>query len=140
MSTRTTTSRDAAALPLAAQMLADEHGRHANRLASIKRMSTRLAILDAFMPAITAAGIELNLDEVHDWGGKTIYLGSGILDHTRNAKLANVLMASGMSPLLRTDYDYGNNDVRLELVKGRLRLSLNIDGRAKHLLKVPACA
>lgn len=140
MSSRTTISRDEAPRPLGAQLLAFEHGRHADRLAAIKRMGTRLALLDAFMPALAAAGMVLNLDEVADWGGKTIYLGSGILDHTRNAKLANLLLAGGMRVDVRKDYDFGAKDVRLELVKGRLRVSINIDGRSKHLLEVPACA
>lgn len=123
---------------LAESLLAYEHGRHADRLASIKRMGARLALLDAFMPAIAAAGIVLNLDDVREWGGKTIYLGSGLLDHSRNAKLANVLLACGMRVAERKEYDYGHGDVRLELVKGRLCVSLSIDGRSKHLLEVPA--
>lgn len=140
MSTRTTARRNAPPKPLAAQLLAYEHGRHADRLAAIKRMSARLALLDAFMPALAAADIVLNLDEVHDYSGKAIYLGSGILDHTRNARLANVLVRAGMRVDARKDYDYGQQDVRLELAKGRLRVSITIDGRAKHLLEVPACA
>ena len=123
---------------LAESLLAYEHGRHADRLAAIKRMGARLVLLDAFMPAIAAAGLVLNLDDVHDWGGKTIYLGSGVLDHSRNARLANVLLACGMRVADRKEYDYGHGDVRLELVKGRLRVSLSIDGRSKHLLEVPA--
>lgn len=140
MSSRSTTRRDEAPKPLGAQLLAYEHARHADRLAGIKRMAARLALLDAFMPAIAAAGIVLNLDEVRDWGSKAIYLGSGVLDRTRNVKLANVLMAAGMRVDVRKEYDYGDRDLRLELVKGRLRVSINIDGRAKHLLEVPACA
>lgn len=124
---------------LAESLLAYEHGRHADRLAAIKRMGARLALLDAFMPAIAAAGIVLNLDEIHDYRvGKTIYLGSGFPDHSRNAKLANVLLACGMRVADRKEYDYGHGDVRLDLVKGRLRVSLSIDGRSKHLLEVPA--
>lgn len=140
MSSRSTIRRAEAPKPLGDQMLAFEHARHADRLAAIKRMAARLALLDAFMPALGAAGMVLNLDEVTDWGGKAIYLGSGILDHTRNAKLANLLMAGGMRVESRKDYDFGAKDVRLELVKGRLRVSINIDGRSKHLLEVPACA
>lgn len=138
MSSRTTARQDEAPKPLGAQLLAFELGRHADRLAAIKRMGARLVLLDAFMPAITAAGLVLNLEDVRDWGGKTIYLGSGLLDHSRNAKLANVLLACGMRVADRKEYDYGHGDVRLELVKGRLRVSLSIDGRSKHLLEVPA--
>lgn len=140
MSSRSPARRDAAPEPLGAQLLAYEHAHHAARLASIKRMAARLALLDAFMPALAAAGIVLHPDEVRDWGGKAIYLGSSILDHTRNARLANVLLAAGMRVDVRQEYEYGTQDVRLELVKGRLRVSINIDGRAKHLLEVPACA
>lgn len=141
MSRRTATRRDnapEAPKPLGAQLLAYEQGRHADRLAAIKRMGARLVLLDAFMPAIAAAGIVLNLDQVNDWGGKTIYLGSGILDHSLNAKLANVLLACGMRVAERKEYDHSHKDVRLELMKGRLRVSLSIDGRSKHLLEVPA--
>ncbi len=139
MSKRTAARRDEAPKPLGAQLLAFELARHADRLAAIKRMGARLALLDAFMPAIAAAGIVLNLDEIHDyWAGKTIYLGSGFPDHSRNAKLANVLLACGMRVAERKEYDYGHGDVRLDLVKGHLRVSLSIDGRGKHLLEVPA--
>lgn len=138
MSSRPTARQDEAPKPLGPQLLAFELGRHADRLAAIKRMGARLVLLDAFMPAITAAGLVLNLEDVRDWGGKTIYLGSGLLDHSRNAKLANVLLACGMRVADRKEYDYGHGDVRLELVKGRLRVSLSIDGRSKHLLEVPA--
>lgn len=138
MSSRPTARQDEAPKPLGAQLLAFELGRHADRLAAIKRMGARLVLLDAFMPAIAAAGLVLNLEDVRDWGGKTIYLGSGLLDHSRNAKLANVLLACGMRVADRKEYDYGHGDVRLELVKGRLRVSLSIDGRSKHLLEVPA--
>ena len=138
MSSRHNARQDEAPKPLGAQLLAFELARHADRLAAIKRMGARLVLLDAFMPAIAAAGLVLNLDDVHDWGGKTIYLGSGVLDHSRNAKLANVLLACGMRVADRKEYDYGHGDVRLELVKGHLRVSLNIDGRGKHLLEVPA--
>lgn len=138
MSKRTAARRDGATEPLSAQLLAYEHERHAARLAAIKRMGARLVLLDAFMPDINAAGLALDLDDVHDWGGKTIYLGSGFLDHSRNAKLANVMLSCGMRVAERKEYDYGHGDVRLELVKGRLRVSLSIDGRSKHLLEVTA--
>ena len=140
MSSRSTTRRDDAPQPLSDQLLAYEHGRHADRLATIKRLGARLALLDAFMPALATAGVVLNLDDLRDWGGKTIYLGSGVLDHSRNAKLVNALLAGGMRVAERKDYDFGAKDVRLELVKGRLRVSITIDGRSKHLLEVPACA
>ncbi len=142
MSSRSTTRRAAAPAPqtLAEKLLANEHERHAARLACIKRMQARLALLDAFMPALNAAGISLHSDDITDWGTKSLYLGSGLLDHKRNAKLANVLLAEGMRVDARKEYDYGTQDVRLELVKGRLRVSISIHGSAKHLLEVPACA
>lgn len=140
MSSRSTTRRSDAPQPLSGQMLAFEQARHAARLATIKRMGARLALLDAFMPALAVAGIVLNLDDINDWGGKTIYLGSGIMDHARNARLANVLVAGGMRIDVRREHDHGAKDVWLELVKGRLRVAIGIDGRSKHLLEVPTCA
>ncbi|RYF02260.1 MAG: hypothetical protein EOO32_00760 [Comamonadaceae bacterium] len=143
MSSRSTTRRDESPKPLGEQMLAFEHERHADRLAAIKRMGARLVLLDAFTPAMAAAGIALNMDEVNDWGGKTVYIGSGSVDHKRNAKLVNVLVAGGMRVAERREHARSFStfkDVRFELVKGRLRLSICVDGRATHLLEVPACA
>ena len=139
MKTTRKTAASAPKLSLEQRLLAIESARHAGRLEAIKRMRARLALLQAFIPAIDAAGIWLEMGALSDWGGKSLWISTGVLDHSAAARLVNVLVASGMSVHERKDYG-GAGGSTLHLKKGRLLVTVSVDHRAVHLLEVPACA
>lgn len=118
---------------LVAQAMQFEQQNHAARMANIKHMAGKLAMLDAFMPAVLAAGLRITPDELRCHGGKNLWIGGAILDHARNARLANVLQAHGMRLQERTDHPRAG--ATLTLAKGRLQIRMLIDERAVHLLE-----
>lgn len=136
-----TTRKTAAAVPalsLHQRMQVCELERHKGRLAAIKRMQARLALLDAFMPAIEAANIFLDLPSLTDWSSKSLWLSTGVLNHSASAQLVNVLVAAGMAVSERKDHPGG--DATVHLKKGRLQLTVSVDRRAVHLLEASRCA
>lgn len=139
MTTTRKTAASAQALSLPQRLQALELERHAARLAAIKRMHARLVLLDAFMPAIEGAGVPLSLQDMTDWGGKTVSLSVGTLAPSWGAKLVNVLLANGMAVEERKDWPgvYGHSTFYLK--KGRLRVSVMVDARAAHLLELAPC-
>ena len=139
MKTTRKTAASAPAQSLEQRLLLIENARHAGRLEAIKRMRARLALLQAFIPAIDAAGIWLEMGALSDWGGKSLWISTGVLDHPAAARLVNVLVANGMTVHERTDYG-GAAGSTLHLKKGRLLVTVSVDHRAVHLLEVPACA
>lgn len=138
MKTTRKTAAPAPALSLEQRLLAIEQARHAGRLEAIKRMRARLVLLQAFMPAIEAAGIWLDLGALSDWGGKSLWISTRVLDHPAAARLVNVLVANGMTVHERKDYGAGGSTLHLK--KGRLLCTVSVDHSAVHLLEVPACA
>ncbi|MCZ8094664.1 MAG: hypothetical protein O9331_14390 [Acidovorax sp.] len=138
MKTTRRSAGDASAQSLQQRLQAHELARHAARLRSIDRMRARLALLDAFMPAINEAGIHLCLDHLTDYCGDSLWISAGLLSDAATARLANVLLANGMKVESRADFPSGG--CSLHLKKGRLKVSLTIDSRYTSLLEVPACA
>lgn len=136
MNTTRKTAASPQALSLPQRVQALELQRHAGRLAEIKAMHARLVLLEAFLPAIEAAGLSIAWDILHTGGGKSLWLHTGVLDHLGTAHLVNVLVANGMVVVERNDYA-GSSTVHLK--KGRLQVSTLVDHRAVHLLEVPAC-
>lgn len=133
------TAASAPAPSLEQRLLAIENERHKGRLEAIKRMSARLVLLEAFLPAIDAAGIWLDMAAITDWGSKVLWLSTGVLDHAASARLVNLLVANGMTVHDRKDYGNAAGST-LYLKKGRLLVMVMVDHRAVHLLEVPACA
>ena len=119
-------ARTGAAQPstLFEQALQAEHARHAARIAELKNLEGKLRMLDAFMPAIRAAGINLNGSELHGWGGKAIHVMSATLNPQRNAAVERVLRDVGMRELRRADY---STCYSVELRKGHLTVAMTVD-------------
>lgn len=134
------TAASAPALSLHQRMLAIEQARHAGRLEAIQQMHARLALLDAFMPAIVEAGIWLDLAALTQWSRKALWLSTGVLDHAGAAKLVNLLTARGMAVHERVDHGDAVGGATFYLKKGRLLVAIAVDRRALPLLEVPACA
>ena len=128
--TRKTVSRDVrtdvAHITLAAQAAAMEHARHARRMAELKAMHARLRLLDAYMPAIRAAGINVHGEELHSWGGRAINVMAPVLNPKRNATLERVLRDCGLREVRRSDYLHSYS---VELRKGHLIVALTVDTR-----------
>lgn len=104
--------------------LQQEYERHARRLAEIKAMKARLGLLDAFMPALQAAGVPPLLD-LSTWGGKALYVRCcHMTDPARTQKMVDTLIAAGMREVERNTYP---TFIRVVLKKGRLSLSLGVD-------------
>lgn len=140
--TRKTASRDARTdvvhITLAAQAGMVEHARHARRMAELKAMHARLRLLDAYMPAIRAAGISVHGEELHSWGGKAINVISPVLNPKRNATLERVLRDCGMREVRRSDYLYSYS---VELRKRHLIVALTVDTRPlPKALEASKCA
>lgn len=99
--------------------------RHARRVAELKNMRARLKLLDEFVPALKAAGLQLLLEPLTSWGGKSLYIRVAYMtDPTRTQKLMDVLVANGMREVERIDHP---RDFRVDLKKGRLILSMTVD-------------
>lgn len=130
-------ARAAAAQPstLLEQALQAEHARHARRIADLKSMAARLRMLDAYMPAIRAAGINIHGEELHCWGGKSIQVLTPALNPKRNATLENVLRDCGMREVRRADYA---TSASVELRKGHLTIAMTVDVR--HLQQAQGVA
>lgn len=83
---------------------------HARRLAEIKAIAPHLARLDAFIPALAAAGLTVYTDSLHlriEWQGprrlKVLRLAtSGTLDDTLASKWHAALLALGFTEVKRT--------------------------------------
>ena len=117
--------------------LQKEHARHAHRLAALKRMQARLRMLDAFVPALQAAGLHLVLDEINDWCGKELYVRTTYFTSPRETqKLLDVLLSQGMREVERRHY--GATDTVI-VGKGRLRVVVSVD-LPRDLAPVPAAA
>lgn len=102
-----------------------EQVRHADRLAALKRMEARLALLDAYVPALKAAGLSLLISEINDWGGKELYIRSTYFTSpAETQRLLDVLLSEGMKEVERRHY--GPTDTVI-VAKGRLRLVLSVD-------------
>lgn len=128
MQTTRTRNRSAKAvqpITLAAQALQAEQSRHEGRMAMLKRMEARLRMLDAFMPAVRAAGINVHGDELNDWGRGTIYVGGALMNPQRNATLEKVLRAQGMREVGCRRHADGSYTV--ELKKGHLTLCISVE-------------
>ncbi|CAN7471527.1 hypothetical protein [Acidovorax sp. LjRoot194] len=138
MKTTRKTAASAPVLSLHQRIQVCELERHKGRLAAIKRIEARLALLDAFMPAIEAANIFLDLPSLTDWSGRSLWLSTGVLNHPASAQLVNVLVAAGMAVVERKDHPGG--DATVHLKKGRLLLTVLVDRRAVNLLEVSPCA
>lgn len=105
--------------------LRNEHERHASRLATLKRMQARLALLDAYMPALKAAGLHPLLGEINDWSGKDIYLRTTYFTAPEETqRLLDTLLAQGMKEIERRHY--GPTDT-VTVAKGRLQLVISVD-------------
>lgn len=130
-STRKTASRvactDAAPLTLAQQAVQLEQARHARRLAELKAMDARLRLLDAYMPAIRAAGINVHAEELQSWCGKVVHVIAPVLNPKRNATLERVLRDCGMREVRRSDYA---TSYSVELRKGHLIVAISVDTRS----------
>lgn len=122
-------------LTLAAQALQSEQARHALRIAELKSMAARLRMLDAYMPAIRAAGIAIHGEELHSWGGKAIHVIGATLNPQRNATLERVLRDCGMREVRRSDY---TSTYVVELRKGHLSVAMTVEVR--HLQNIQQAA
>lgn len=113
-------------LTLAEQALQLEQARHARRIAELKGLETKLRMLDAYLPAVRAAGISIHGDELHCWGGKTVHVMAPTLNPQRNATLERVLRDCGMREVRRSDY---STCYSVELRKGHLAVAMTVDTR-----------
>ena len=102
-----------------------EHARHANRLATLKRMRARLALLDAYMPALKAAGLHLLIDDITDWGGKDLCVRTTyFISPKETQRLLDTLLAQGLKEVERRHH--GATDTVI-VGKGRLRIVVSVD-------------
>ncbi|GKS83238.1 hypothetical protein AVMA1855_03820 [Acidovorax sp. SUPP1855] len=117
------------------QAMAFENTRHAQRLAQIKSMASKLRTFDSnYMPAIRAAGIPLHADEFNCWGKRSaLYICGATLNPQRNANLETLLRKLGMRETKRTNYPTGG--YAIDLTKGHLTVHLSVDS---HRLPKPA--
>jgi hypothetical protein len=76
---------------------------HRRRLAEIKAMSKKLALLDAFLPALAESGVKLGYREINTWdGGKTLRF-TTFDSREGDKKLFDALIALGFKEIERKD-------------------------------------
>lgn len=118
--------------------LQQEQERHVRRLADIRDMKARLALLDEFVPALRAAGVAPLLAPMAAWGGKELYVRcSHMTDPVRTKKMVDTLIAAGMREVERMAY--GSYD-RVVLKKGRPLVSVLVDLPRQVPAAAPAVA
>lgn len=112
--------------PSTLMALAQEHelARHRSRLQALKAMEAKLRALDAFMPAIRAAGITISGDELNCWTFGRLYIQQPILNRKRNAELERVLRAQGMREV---EVRPGAQGYDVELKKGHLTVCMYVE-------------
>ncbi len=74
---------------------------HRRRLAEIKAMSKKLALLDAFLPALAERGIKLNRRDITTYDGKTLRMPEPMFE--RDNKLSAALIDLGFREIERKD-------------------------------------
>lgn len=104
--------------------LQKENERHAYRLRQLKAMQTKLAQLDAHMPAIRAAGLYLYPAELALDSDKAIHVPLPIFGTQGQQRLIELLQTLGFKEVARKDY---GSFYSLKLGKAHLRLSFNVD-------------
>lgn len=112
---------------LEAAALQAEHVRHAARLREIAAMGAKLRALDAYMPAVRAAGADVHPDDVSHWGWgqkRALRICNATFNERRNVVLERVLREQGMRETGRNDYPGGSYTV--ELTKGHLTVSIAV--------------
>ena len=105
--------------------LQQEQARHARRIKEIKSMEARLAMLDAYMPAIRAAGLTLWLQDLDaNFGDRSLRLTCGLFCSLNHQRLVDLLIDLGFKEVERRD---NNTFSTVMLGKGRLRLQVHVD-------------
>ncbi len=100
----------------------EEERRHTARLRELNRIKAKLVMLDAYMPMIREAGLELNLEYTSGGYRPQSSLSIRAVEFVGNEKqknLVTVLLAAGFK--LADQSDYGNWQIVI-LKKGRLQV------------------
>lgn len=99
---------------------------HAARMAELKAAQKQLAAFEALMPAVRAAGIDVQPDEISflSFGKKTLRVAGAILNDARNVTLERVLIEQGMREVDRSTYSDGS--YWIDLAKGHLRVAITV--------------
>jgi hypothetical protein len=107
---------------------------HRRRLAEIKAMGKKLALLDAFLPALAERGVTLNRRDIASYdGGKTLRFYGSVFED--DSKLFAALIALGFKELERKDIY--SREQKVTLKHGRaLVISLDVK---KAATTVAAC-
>ncbi|CAN7258113.1 hypothetical protein LJR084_001197 [Variovorax sp. LjRoot84] len=112
-----------------------EQSRHARRIKEIKSMEARLAMLDAYMPAIRAAGLTLWLRDLEsNYGDKALRLTCGIFCSLNHQRLLDLLLGQGFNEVERNEHGSFSSVV---VGKGRLRLHINVDKPLELAIPAP---
>ena len=102
--------------------------RHRERLEELKAMGPKLRMLEAYRPAIVAAGIVLRVNKFKLLGGDHLWIDLGG-PPVRNATLLRVLLEQGMREKGRIE----NIDCSLvTLCHGHLTLTVPVDAGAEQ--------
>ena len=104
------------------KLIAQEERRHAYRLAEIKKMSTKLIMLEPTAKALEAKGIHLATGDHLDGYDGSLRLSTGIFDD-KNPKLYNALIDLGFKEIKRSDMTIYE---QATLKKSRLQITVNI--------------
>jgi len=82
---------------------------HRRRLAEVRSMRAKLALLDPLLPALAERGIKLANRTMYAWdGGKALSIATGAFEH-QDDKLCEALLSLGFREIERKDY-FGRTD------------------------------
>ncbi|AOZ05945.1 hypothetical protein [Cupriavidus malaysiensis] len=104
------------AMPLPQQALAMEERRHRGRLLEIKDMAAALALLEADLPAIKAAGANICIEHTYPVFRERLRLSLGGMSVAQERALCRALLLTGFKFVGRDDYELANAYFK----KGRL--------------------
>lgn len=112
----------------------EEERRHTARLRELDVMKAKLLMLDAYMPMIRAAGLELSLRDIEVTAPScTLRISAAsFVTRGRQKQLVEVLMTSGFKVVQLDDY---NSFQVVTLKKGHLQLRVMGD---ENMVQVPA--
>ncbi len=105
------------------------------RMKELDRIAGQFGMLEKFLPAVVAAGLEIHPADVRaDYPRGLCIRSWSAFDNTRGARLWRALVAAGMRVDKRSEPCGPNGDYTTALRHGHLRVLIGVDGRGEAVV------